>query len=229
MQLVPREIHGHGIWNVWLWIAIGLVFGAVNLSNPSGPRFRLWFSELVLYGLRVFGLWANTKCDLRKRVRLPRRFAPAASVVLVWLLGVVFEVSLTVTGVGMGGLHAETLPPFILAQGDYIPIALVTYLVIRRTRASFREVFFMAGGKSLTEGLLFTGGLASVLLAPTFWLSPIGLPTTRWHTAASLPCRGYSLTRNCFGGSPHNRNDHRSPTSGCLVSSWRLRSESSGG
>lgn len=68
-------------------------------------------------------------------------------------------------------------------------MALVTYLVIRRTRASFREVFFLAGGKSLKEGLLFTGGLASVFLSPTFWLSPIVLAyyTLAYRSFIALP------------------------------------------
>lgn len=44
-----------------------------------------------------------------------------------------FEAGLTVTGEGIGGSTPRPLPSFILAQGDYIPIAVVTYLVIRRT------------------------------------------------------------------------------------------------
>jgi len=189
MQPKPRELHGHGIWNIWLWIAIGLVFAALDFTSPSEIRSPLWFTEIILYALMVFGLWANTKSDLRRRVRPPRKFAPAIYVLLVWLFGMVFEMSLTVTGVGIGGLHAETLPSFILAQGDYIPIALVSYLVIRRTQASFREVFFFAGGKSLTEGLLFTGGLATVFLSPTFWLSPMVLAyyTLAYSSFIALP------------------------------------------
>ncbi len=87
----------------------------------------------------------------------------------------IFELSLTVTGEGVGGLHPETLPSFILAQGDYIPIAIISYIVIRRTQASFREVFFFAAGKSLTEALIFTGVLTSLLFSPMFWISPIVL------------------------------------------------------
>lgn len=175
MTLKPNELIKRGIWNIWLWIVLGIIFVALNFSNSSEPRSRYWFFELALYSLMLTGLWANAKFDLRKKLPIPRKLAPAVYVFLVWFFGMIFELSLTVTGEGVGGLHAETLPSFILAQGDYIPIALISYLVIRKTRASFREVFFFSGGKSLTEGLLFTGVLASVLFSPMFWLSPIVL------------------------------------------------------
>ena len=185
----PPALYGRGIWNVWIWIGLGLAFAAINLGESPEPRSPYWFSEPVLYGLMLAGMWANAKYDLRKKIRIPRRLAPFAYVLLVWLFGMMFEVSLTVTGEEIGGLHAETLPSFISAQGDYIPIAIISYFVIRRTRATFREVFFFAGGKSLTEGLIFTGVLASVLLSPMFWLSPIVLAyyTMAYSSFIALP------------------------------------------
>jgi len=185
----PSELYGRGVWNVWIWIGLGIIFVALNLSDTSEPRSPYWFSELILYGLMLVGLWANAKYDLRKKIGIPKNLAPVGYILLVWLFGMVFEASLTVTGEGIGGLHAETLPSFILAQGDYIPIALTSYLVIRETRASFREVFFFAGGKSLTEGLIFTGALTSTLLSPTFWLSPIVLAyyTLAYSSFIALP------------------------------------------
>jgi hypothetical protein len=45
--------------------------------------------------------------------------------VLVWSFGMLFELSLTVTGAGIGGVHPETVPSFVLAQGYYIASALV--------------------------------------------------------------------------------------------------------
>jgi hypothetical protein len=98
-----------------------------------------------------------------------------AYVFLVWLFGMIFELTLTVNGEGVGGLHPSPVPSFILAQGDYIPIALVAYFVIWRTHASFRDVFFFAGGKSLTEGIIFTGVLVSQIASPFFFLSPLTL------------------------------------------------------
>ncbi len=173
MKSRPHELFQGGIWNIWLWIVLGIIFVAINLGNSSEPKSRYWFSELALYILMLSGLWANAKFDFRKKLPIPKKIAPAVYVFLVWLFGMIFELSLTVTGEGVGGLHPETLPSFILAQGDYIPIAIISYIVIRRTQASFREVFFFAAGKSLTEALIFTGVLTSLLFLPMFWISPI--------------------------------------------------------
>lgn len=169
----PLGFNGRGIWNVWIWMASGFVFVALNFGNNPEHKSPYWFSELVLYGFMIAGMWGNARYDLRKKFRIPRGLAPVAYIFLVWLFGMLFEVSLTVTGQGVGGLHAQTLPSFILAQGDYIPIALVSYFIIRKTQASFRQIFFFAGGKSLTEGLIFTGMLTSVIISPMFWLSPL--------------------------------------------------------
>jgi hypothetical protein len=189
MQSRQSRSYGRGIWNVWIWVGVGLLFVALNFGTTPDPRSPYWSSEIVLYALMLAGMWANAKHDLRKKVRIPRSLAPLAYVFLVWLFGMLFEVSLTVTGEGIGGLHAETLPSFILAQGDYIPIALISYIVIRKTQASFHSVFFFAGGKSLTEGLIFTGVLTSVLLSPMFWLSPLVIAyyTMAYSSFIALP------------------------------------------
>lgn len=183
------QFNGRGIWNVWIWMAAGLVFVALNFGSDAEPRSPYWFSELVLYGLMLAGMWGNAKHDFRKKIRIPRSLAPLAYVFLVWLFGMLFEVSLTVTGQGVGGLHAETLPSFILAQGDYIPIALISYFIIRKTQASFQDMFFFAGGKSLTEGLVFTGVLTSVFVSPMFWLSPLVIAyfTMAYSSFIALP------------------------------------------
>lgn len=167
---------GRGLWNVWFWILAGLAFWALNSAVATGPRSPCWPAEPGLYALMVAGMWAAARGrPLSQIVRLPRAVAPFAYVFLVWLFGMIFELSLTVNGEGVGGLHPSTVPSFLLAQGDYIPIALVAYVVIRRTHASFKEVFFLAGGKSLTEGLIFTGVLVSQIASPLFFLSPLTL------------------------------------------------------
>lgn len=171
-----ESLWGRGLWDVRIWFGLGLTFLVLNnLDSAEEPASPYWFAEWILYSLMVGGLWANHKSRLRKRIPIPRRVAPGLYIFLVWLFGMVFETGLTVTGLGIGGVHPETIPSFILAQGDYVPIAVVSYFVISRTHASFREVFFFAGGKSLTEGLIFTGVLSAVLFSPLFWLSPIVL------------------------------------------------------
>lgn len=189
MEAGSTDLYGRGVWNVRIWIGLGLCFVVLNLVGSTAARSPLWFSELVLYALMLAGLWANSRHDLRKRIRIPRKLAPLAYIVLVWSFGMLFEIGLTVTGEGIGGVHPETVPSFILAQGDYIAIALVAFLVIRKTQASFREMFFFAGGKSLTEALIFTGALTSVLLSPLFLLAPIVLAyyTLAYSSFIALP------------------------------------------
>ncbi|MCJ7795891.1 MAG: hypothetical protein MUQ56_03870 [Thermoleophilia bacterium] len=194
-----------------IWIGLGLAFVVLNLGNVPQARSPYWFSELVLYGLMLAGLWANSKHDLRKKIRIPRKLAPAGYVLLVWLFGMMFEAGLTVTGEGIGGVHPETLPSFILAQGDYVPIALITYLVIRRTQASFRQVFFFAGGIGLTEGLIFTGALTSVLLSPMFFLSPILVAyyTIAYSSFIALPL--LLIDEELLWKEPHGGRQHSIP------------------
>ena len=189
MSTESEADYGRGIWNVWLWIAIGLIFWGLSFFSSSGPRSPYWASELLLYALMLVGMWANRKHQLSKRIRVPKPLAPLAYVFLVWLFGMLFELSLTVTGEGVGGMHSETWPSFILAQGDYILIAVVSYLVIRRTHAGFRDTFFFAGGMSLTEGLIFTGVLSSLIVSPLFWLAPLGLAyyTLAYASFVALP------------------------------------------
>lgn len=203
------DLYGHGFWNVKIWIALGIAFILLNLADAAALRSRFWFSALALYGLMIVGLWANSRHGLRARMRIPRKLAPTMYVVLVWVFGMMFEASLTVTGEGVGGVHPETVPSFILAQGDYVPIALVSYLVIRQTNASFREVFFLAGGKSLTEGLIFTGALTTVVLSPLFFLSPIivGYYTLAYSSFIALPLlfiEPKMLWRDPCRGQPHS-------------------------
>jgi hypothetical protein len=171
--LERTTLYGHGIWNVRIWIGLGLGFVLLAGTGNTGLKSPYWFSELILYGLMVIGLWANNRWDIRKRLVIPRSLAPLAYIFLVWLFGMMFEMSLTVNGEGIGGMHQETLPSFILAQGDYLALAIVSYLAIRKLNLSFPEVFFLAGGKSLTEGLLFMGHLTATILSPQFFLAPL--------------------------------------------------------
>lgn len=183
------DLIGRGLWDVRLWVLLGLVFLALNLGGNGEPRSPFWFSELLLYGVMFVGLWANRKFSLRKRIAIPRRLAPLAYIGLVWLLGMIFETSLTVNGEGIGGVHPQTGPSFILAQGDYIPIAVVSYFVIRKLRLSFRQAYFFAGGKSMTEGLIFTGALLGVIASPLFFLAPLVIAyyTLAYSSFIALP------------------------------------------
>ena len=171
----PDAIFGKGIWYVPAWVGLGLVFYLLNQLAGSQIRSPYWFSELVLYALLLIGLWANRRYNIRKAIPLPRQWAPVLYIFLVWLFGMLFEASLTVTGQGIGGVHPQTLASFILAQGDYLPLAIVSWWVIRKLHPAFSELYFLSAGISLTEGLIFTGALTAMILSPQFFLAPLGL------------------------------------------------------
>jgi len=185
---VKLALYGRGLWNVKIWIGLGLLFLILNSFNDSGPRSPFWFSELILDALMIAGLWANEKYGLRKRIAVPRHLAPFIYMFLNWLFGMIFETSLTVNGQGIGGLHPQTYASFIIVQGDYITIAIVSYVLIRWMRLSFLEMFFVAGGKSLMEGV-YMGSLQSTIASPLFLLTPIlvGYYTLVYASFIALP------------------------------------------
>ncbi len=183
-----KQLYGRGLWDIRIWIGLGLAFVFLNSFNASGPKSPFWFAELILYTLMIAGLWANQKYDFRKKIRIPRRLAPIAYICLSWFFGMVYETGLTVNGQGIGGLHPQTYASFIIAQGDYITIAVVSYILIRWMRLSFREMFFVAGGKSLMEGV-YTGVLLVTIVSPFFVLTPtvIGYYTLAYSSFIALP------------------------------------------
>ena len=123
------------------------------------------------------------------RLRLPRRWAPVAFVSLSWGFGMLYEASLTVDGTGIGGVHPDTHTSYVLAQGDYIMIALAAWGLVRHFHLTFRDTFFLAGGKSLTEGLVFTGVLTGVLMSPQAYAAPLVMAyyTLAYATFVALP------------------------------------------
>lgn len=183
------SICGKGIWNIKIWITIGILFLLLAQLDDKMIRSPFWFFEIFLYGNMILGIWANDKYDIRKKIKIPRKIAPLVFIFLVWAFGMIYEMSLTVNGSGIGGLHKDTFTSFILAQGDYIAIAFASFFIIRYLRLSFKDVYFLAGGKSLTEGLIFTGVLLMTLLSPFFFLSPfiLGYYTLVYASFIALP------------------------------------------
>jgi len=169
------NICGKGIWNVKIWIVLGLAFSLLSQLTNLSTRTPYWLLEFIIYALMLFGLWANSKFSLRKRICIPKSAAPVVYIFLVWGLGMLYEMTLTVDGTGIGGVNRNTLASFVLAQGDYLLIAIFSFWIIRKLHLSFREAFFLAGGKSLTEGLVFTGVLLKTIISPSFFLSPLVL------------------------------------------------------
>jgi hypothetical protein len=151
-----------------LWIGLGLLFLVAGLQSDA-PRSPFWPVEWLLYALFLGAL------ALKGRIALVagRTAAPVAYLALSWLFGMIYEASLTVDGSGIGGMHPDTRTSFVLAQGDYVLIALCCWLAVRWLRLDFRRAFFLAGGFSLTEGLIVTGVLAGVIASPHAIWAPV--------------------------------------------------------
>lgn len=172
--LTPRTLTGRGLANVKLWLALAFVFAILN-RNESAPHSPLWFTEFVLFGLMALGIMLRERASFGLPLRLSAGWAAWAYVALVWCFGMTYELSLTVNGEGIGGMHQQTLASFLLAQGDYIPIALTSLAMIHFGRLSFHQVWFFAVGIALTEGLIFMGVLLQTILSPMFFLAPLVL------------------------------------------------------
>jgi hypothetical protein len=171
----------HSLW-IWLMIGAGLVFW--SLSYGSGPTSPLWWSELALYALMILGLLRGGFA-----VTLPPPQAALAFVALSWAFGMAYELSLTVDGTGLGGVHPNTAASFLLAQPDYLMIAAATLWLIHRWHLGFAGAVLIACGKSLTEGLVFTGVLSATLLSPNWPYAPLVLAyyTLAYASFVALP------------------------------------------
>jgi hypothetical protein len=140
----------------------------------AGPHSPLWFAELPAHLLLVLAL-------LLPALGRPAPFARiakgrgAAFVALSWAFGMAYELSLTVDGSGIGGVHPDTRASFLLAQGDYLPIALASLAAAHLLCADLPAMVWLALGMSLTEGLLFTGALAQVIASPAWPWAPLVL------------------------------------------------------
>jgi hypothetical protein len=154
-----------------IWIGVGLTLWVISFLGNTGPRSPLWFSEILLYGMMCAGLLALRQRDYR--LTLPHRLAMTSYVVLVCSFGMVYETSLTVDGTGIGGVHPDTFSSFVLAIGDYLMLAVVSVVLIRRFHLDFKGVFFLAAGISLSEGLIFTGVLTAILMSAQFYAAPL--------------------------------------------------------
>ncbi len=169
---------------VWLFILAGLTFLALSLMYRDGPASPYWWGELMLYALMAAGL-ASGGFNLSPS----RRTAAVVYIALCWAFGMVYELSLTVDGTGLGGVHPDTRASFLLAQPDYLMIAAVALWLVRRWHLGFAGAFWIACGKSLTEGLLFSGALTAAILSPAWPFAPLMLAyyALAYSTFVALP------------------------------------------
>lgn len=152
-------------------IALGLVFAGLSRLDTSGPRSPYALVEFALFALMVgVLLWRGTGGI---GLRLTGIAGAVAFVLLSVGFGFVYEATLTVDGTGIGGIHPDTRASYLLGLGDYVPLAIVTLLAVRVWRLDFGGAFALAIGKSLTEGLIFTGVLTAQLLSPAAPFAPL--------------------------------------------------------
>jgi hypothetical protein len=171
-----------------VWIVLGLTFLLASLMLNDAAHSPFWFADLPLYVVMLIGLW-RLRAQRPLYLPLSRRAAAMAFLVLSWAFGMIYEASLTLDGTGIGGVHPDTRSSYTLAQGDYLLIALTTLLLIRYLHLDFTRTFFIAGGKSLTEGLIFFGILTTILISPWFWTAPLFLAyyTLAYATFVAMP------------------------------------------
>ena len=143
----------------WMWGASVPVAGALVLallglggSEAQSPLAWLQFPLLAALG---WGLITSAPTG-RQAALLPY-------VGLSWLLGMAVEATLTVDGSGIGGIHRDTFASYVLAQGDYIPLALVVWGLHRTLGAGVQQALWIVAGMGLTEGLVFTGSVTFAL------------------------------------------------------------------
>ena len=132
--------------------AAAALFAAI--ATGDGPRSPFDWLQYILIGLVAL-----------VAARLPgdRPARPWLFVVLVLGLGLLLELSLTVNGTGLGGVHPQTGPSMVLAFGDYALLGLAVLGVWRVKPLGAPALAALIAGIALTEGLVFTGSLAGAV------------------------------------------------------------------
>lgn len=156
--------------SVKLWALLALLFSGVLAGVGDRSGSPLWFLDPLLVGGFLIGVWRGRPW----RTRLAGRRAAVAFVVLAWLTGMLYELTLSDQGSTFGGLADRTGLSFALAQAWYLPFALIGLFLVRRYRYDFREVFFAGAAASALE-VVVAGLLPGVVASPLFVLSPLVL------------------------------------------------------
>lgn len=162
---------GRGLWNIKLWVTAALLFSL--LATVTGQDFKspLGFLDPLLMIGFLAGIQLNKRFRLRGHWEWSGRQAAVFYVACSWLIGMLIELSIQESPGNFGGLHPKTLPSFILAQGYYLPLALLSLWLVRRYHYTFWELFFVGSLISLYEALQF--GVPGVLFSPLFFLTPL--------------------------------------------------------
>ncbi len=161
------------IGTIEVWVVLALIFTIVmRLSNPDAENSSdLWFLDPLVMVIFLLMLFVNRQFHVQEKLRLPPVLAAVGFVVISWTMSMLYELSIASGGIGTyGGMYPKTIPSFIIAQGHYVPLALLGFWLVRRYHITSYELFFVAGMTALYEAITVGG---PVLLSPLFVLSPI--------------------------------------------------------
>lgn len=169
----------------WLATALGLSV-LLTLGTDGGSALRVLDPLLLAAALAALVM-------ARRRPPMPavaggRRLllgCAAAS----WVAGMLVELSISADGTGFGGMHPDTRSSFLLAQGWYVPAALLLPLLVRRLRLDRDRALLVGAALALYEIALTAGPL---LLSPA---APAGLLVAAYIAAvyAVITCAGVLL------------------------------------
>lgn len=163
------------ISNVKVWFIVGL-FGYLLLrlrADKNEPISPLWFIEPILYVFLVFKIFFNKNIYVVPKTL--QKHPLLLYIVMAFMSGMLFEMGLSINQGSIGGLYPKTIPSFIVAQGFYWPFAIFSLFLIRRYNFKFSDLYFVALGASLTEGIIFNKILPAIFLSPEFYLTPVVL------------------------------------------------------
>jgi hypothetical protein len=171
MNVIPLTQPGRlGRWvrDDRAWLGGALLMNLLLGWNGEDASSLAWLNPLLF----VAALIVRTLDARRGERRWHLTGWRGALVVMVigWTVGMMVELTLAAGGDGLGGMHPDTGPSFILAQGYYIPLAVVTWAVVRRYGLDTRRAFFFAGVLAWWEAL--TVGVVA-LISPFFVLAPL--------------------------------------------------------
>lgn len=150
------------------WLAAALVTTLLLGWNGEEASSVAWLNP-VLFVVALAVRWHDRRSG-RARLTLGRWATTSLFVVAGWAIGMVVELTIAAGGDGFGGMHPDTGPSFVIAQGYYIPAVLLTLWAVRRYGLDERRAFWFAGAMAWWEALTF--GVVA-MISPAFPLAPI--------------------------------------------------------
>ena len=126
-----------------VWLGAALVTTLLLGWSGEEASSLAWLNPLVFVLALAVRLHDTRRRPLRWHLTGWR--GALLMIAIGWAVGMVIELTIAAGGDGFGGMHPDTGPSFILAQGFYVPAAVVTWFAVRRYGLDTRRAFFFAG------------------------------------------------------------------------------------